>query len=430
MFKKKQIVLALMALAVTSANAATPATWTTTIDAATYKAVGSIAFNDWGYKGPTGVGANDFTVTSTVTGITGFDSSRVGQRQQVVTTAPDFVTPDAAHYVTGDGASTAIFPNANMDGSVNFYKWAYTTPAGSTFSNMQIDKAGNYKVAKTDMNFGYYDSFTPKDKTTGANLYTDPVTGSHTFDTNINFQPYAISDAKGWCGSVLTSNPNGLEQMAGQVTFDFAFDAYLNNQPSGSTATPATQIVPGFIMRSYGDYVVDVTGWNAPQVDEDGNPILDANGNPVPGPIGDHMYYTGSAVGNNTNPETGALDPAYANKVSFLGGGVVPIGVWVFNDGTKDVTVAASQGAAGTWGGESRADGAVWHVNSFAGFAFLLRADAGRTLEFINPTGHSEYVATSPAAYASIAAVPVPAAGWLLGSGVALLVGVARRRMG
>lgn len=431
MFKKKQTVLVLMALAVTPALAATPTTWTTTIDAATYGSVGSITFNDWGYKGPTGVGANDFAVTSTVTGITGFDSTRIGQIQRVITTAPDFLTPDAGHYVTADGSNTSVFPNADMDGSVNFYKWAYTTPAGSTFNNMMIDKAGNYKVARSDMNFGYYDSFTPKDKTTGADLYTNPVTGSHTWDTSINFQPYAISDAKGWCGSVLTSNPNGLAEMAGQVTFDFAFDAFLNNQPKGTTDAPATQIVPGFIMRSYGDYVVDVTGWNPPLTDEFGELILDENGNPIPGPVGDNMHYTGSAVGNNTNPTTGALDPAFANKVSFLGGGVVPKGVWVFNDGTQDVTVAATQGAAGTVAGEIRGDGAAWHSNSFAGFAFLLRADAGRTLEFIGPTGHSDYVATSAAAYTSIgmtAPVPVPAAAWLLGSGLMGLVGVARRQ--
>ena len=40
---------------------------------------GSITFNDWGYKGPTGVGANDFKVGS------GFDAGKLGQIQSVVT---------------------------------------------------------------------------------------------------------------------------------------------------------------------------------------------------------------------------------------------------------------------------------------------------------------------------------------------------------
>jgi hypothetical protein len=42
-----------------------------------------------------------------------------------------------------------------MDGQVNFYRWAYTTPANSTFSSMQIDRAGNYFIRKSDMAFGF-----------------------------------------------------------------------------------------------------------------------------------------------------------------------------------------------------------------------------------------------------------------------------------
>lgn len=367
-------------------------TWTHTADTTTTGATGTITFNDWGYQGPTNVGVNDFSVTSPVTNYVGFDASRIGQVQTVTTVAPDWATPDPAKdtkpYLIPFGTT---YVNGNMDGNVNFYKMAYTTPT-STFTNMQIDKAGNYKVARADMNFGFYDNFAYKN---GAN----PVVN---VDTDLNFQPYAISDAKGWCGSVLTSGPNSLEVMAGQVTFDFAFDAYFGDS-TPSTATPATQIVPGFVMRSYGDYNVNVTNVAT----------------------GYNMNFEGHAVGNNTNPTTvvagvgGSLDAAYQNKVSFLGAGIVPKGVWVFNDNTANITVADDQTfVAGTQAGDVRiSDGASWHYNDFGGFAFLLRADAGRVVTFISPTGFSDYTA-----------VPVPAAVWLLGSGLLGLAGLARRK--
>ena len=349
----------------------------------------TIAFDDWGYTGPMGVGANDFQVNG------GFDASRLGQIQSVTTVAPDYRTNDPTHDLYTDFGTTPYGPgvsltDANMDGSVNFYGWGYTTPT-STFSNMQIDKAGNYFVAKDDMNFGFYDTFDYRNDGAENTAIPGSTTGSVTsIDTGINFQPYAISDAMGWCGSTMISNPNGLDEMAGQVTFDFAFDAYLND---GSSGTPLTQIVPDFVMRSYGSYVVTSQGATNTSV------------------------YTGSAVGNNINPETGELDPDYLNKVSFLGGGVVPDGVWVINDGTPDVEVVAE----GT-------PGAVWHKNLFGGYAFLLRADAERTLKWIAPDGHSDYVATDPLAYESISAVPVPAAAWLFGSGLIGLIGLARRK--
>ena len=377
--------LTLMAAALISTPALAASTFTTTIDAATYNgAYGSITFNDHGYTGPTGVGANDFQVGA------GFDASRIGQKQQVVTKNPDWVTSDASKNIVADGfnpTGAGPFPNANMDAQVNFYRWAYTTVAGSTFSNMQIDKAGNYHVAKNDMAFKFYDSFQYRD-TTGVNP-------DSTYDTDINFQPYAISDAKGWCGSVLNANPNGVSAMGGQVTFDFAFDAYLNNGHPAAGDLPSTQIVPGFVMRSYGDYTLDVRTAG-----------------------GLRQYYTGTAAMNNTNPLTGALDTAWQNQVSFLGAGVVPTGVWVLNDGTSNVQVVA----AGT-------AGATWHANSFGGYAFMLRADATRTLEFIAPDGHSDYVSTDPAAYASIASVPEPETYAMMVVGLGLVGGMARRRM-
>jgi hypothetical protein len=113
---KLTIVLAVTALFAASAHAATPATWTSTFTNVA-GASGSISFNDWGYKGPTGVGANDFQVGS------GFDSSRIGQVQHVLTTGPDFLTRDPAHPVWQDfsGSATPEYPNANMDSAVNFY---------------------------------------------------------------------------------------------------------------------------------------------------------------------------------------------------------------------------------------------------------------------------------------------------------------------
>lgn len=388
----------LVALSVSPAWAET---WTTNIDAATYgSSTGTITFDDWGYKGPAlggyTVGANDFQVGS------GFDSGRIGQVQHVITKLPDYKTPDPGSNLVGDNGDPSVFNNANMDGGVNFYKWGYTTPESSTFSNMLIDKAGNYHIAKRDMSFGYYDKFEYRDKT-GANP-------SQSFDTRINFKPYAVSDAKGWCGSVLTPNPGGLAQMAGQVTFDFAMDVDFD---FGATWYSSTQLVPDFVMRSYGDYTVSVTTGG-----------------------GDLQSFEAHAVGNNTNPESivpgvgGTLDANYQNNVSFLGAGVLPAGVWVsadsFNpDGTRkmrndynpttgentlvwDVTIV-DPGTAG----------AVWHSNSYAGFAYVLRADGLRILDYVNPGGHSDYVAAvpEPEAYAMM----------LLGVG---FVGIAAGRRG
>lgn len=330
-------------------------TYVTTIDAATYTSTGTITFDDAGYTGPTGVSANDFQVGS------GFDASRVGQIQNVVTKDPDWQTSDPAHTVYGDFTNDPTFNNASMDGTVNFFMWAYTTIGGSTFNNMTIDKAGNYYVAKEDMSFQYYDIYKYHD-VAGAN--PDSV-----FDTRINFQPYAVSDATGWCGSVLTSDPNSLERMAGQVAFDFAFDVYFDLVPGGTPSFSSTQIVPGFVMRSYGSYVVDVT----------------TNANIT-------QHFEGSAVENNTNPVTGELDAGWQNQVSFLGAGVIPNGVWILDhglnpDGTRNIEVVD----AGT-------PGAVWHSNAFAGFAFLLRADGTRVLTYVNPEGFSDYVTGVPEA--------------------------------
>jgi hypothetical protein len=407
------------------ASPAFAATFTTTIDNATAAAyggsTGTITFNDWGYTGPTvggyTVGANDFQVGS------GFDAgignSNIGQIQHVITRTPDYLTPDAQ--TTGPRAQPTVygdlfnappdptFNNPNMDGAVNFYKWAYTTPANSTFSNMQIDKAGNYNIAKSDMSFGYYDSFQYRDATG-----TNP---DQSFDTRINFQPYTVSDAKGWCGSVLNPNPGGVGIMAGQVTFDFAMDVYydaasITGNPALSDSYSSTQLIEGFVMRSYGDVTVDVT----------------TSG-------GDRMQFYSSAVGNNTDPTSvvpgvgGTLDAAYNNLVSFGGAGVVPTGAWVSADSFNPNGSRKMRTDYNPTTGESRqvwdvtivaagTQGAVWSSNAFAGYAFILRADGIRILDEVNPDGHSNYVAT----------IPEPESYAMMLAGVGVVCVAARRR--
>jgi hypothetical protein len=355
-------------------GAATPQTWVTPIDAATYGSSGTITFNDWGYRGPLDSGANDFQVPGTG----GFDPARLGHKQQVVTRVADGKTPDPRYDFEADPVSSAgvgtPLPNASVDGQVNFYKWGYTSPAGSTFIT-QVDKAGNHFAAKSDMSFGFYDLFE----------YDDGSGTVQTIDTGINFQPRPISDARGWCGSVLLPDLNAVAPMAGQLKFDVVFDVYmLNGGPGRLFSSFTTQVIPGFVMRSYGDYVVDVTTAG-----------------------GDRVTFTGSTVGNNTNPETGAVDPAFQNLVSFAGAGVIPKGAWVLGDGTDDIQVV-----------EEGTPGAVWHGNSFAGYAFLLRADAQRTVIFVADDGYSDYVS----------AIPLPGAVWLLGPALAGLAAARRRR--
>lgn len=355
----------------------TAQTFVTTIDAAAYNgSVGTITFNDHGYSDYVNdympAGADVFQVGA------GFDANRVGQVQNVVTKDPDWLTSDPAKTVRFDGFSapeafpTGKAPNANMDGTVNFFQWGYTTVGGSTFNNMQIDKAGNYHVAKSDMNFQLYDSFQ-------YNNGVDPV---YTHDTYINFQPYTISDGKGWCGSVLASSATALVPMAGQLTFDFAMDVWLNDETTGA---PATQYVEDFVMRSYGDYVLDVK----------------TSG-------GFTQKFTGSAVINNTNPETGVVDPNFAGEVSFLGAGVLPAGVWVLNDNTPNVQIV-----------DANTQGATWHANTYAGYAFMLRADGTRTL-ISAPADWSDY--TSPTA------IPEPSAYAMMLVGLGLVGGMVRRR--
>lgn len=377
--------------------------------------VSTIKFDDWGYTGPNGTTAIDYTVNGT----SGFDASQIGQVQHVVTLQADHLTPDLPDDINTDLLTYPIRTDANMDGSANFYEWGYTSPGydrpttdaqkeayrnedyssstnvGSRFNNMQIDLNGNYSVSKSDMNFGYYDTFSYLDT-------SDPAATPDDQTTNISFQPYATTDATGWCGSVMGSHPAALEAMAGQLKFDFAFDVSLFGTFS------STNIAPEFVMRSYGTLEVDV--WAG----------------------GVRQTFSSDAVINNTNPDNTDrfdVDPDYQDLVSFHGAGVLPDGVWLsadsgvdangdgtfqvgerimrlMDDGTEvwDLTVVAE----GT-------EGAIWHNNAFGGRAWILRADGVRLLDYVNPIY-------------DISAVPVPAAVWLFGSGLLGLIGISRRK--
>jgi hypothetical protein len=270
-----------------------------------------------------------------------------------------------------------------MDGNVNFFRWGYTTPPGSTFNNHQVDYDGDHFIPQQDMSFGFYDTFLYRD-TTGANPDED-------IDTTFNFQPVVLSDARGWCG--FPTHPLALEAMGGQVTFDFGFAAFLSDEdliPNGG----ALQIVSGFEMRSYGSLELDVN----------------VNGLDI--------LYSASAVMNNTDPALGRdashpwgyADPAYYNHVSFVGGGVIPSGAWVIQGpgGAWDLTVVP----AGT-------PGAVWHNNSFAGFPFMLRADATREVLSFDES----FYGPAPEI------IPEPSSIVLTGSVLAGLAGVVRRKV-
>lgn len=324
---------------------------------------GEMRFDDWGYVGPHGRGALDFAP------INGFGgpaeenildpSGGLGQMQTVVTLDPDWLTADPPYTVYGDLINSPVYSNANMDGTVNFYKWGYTTVAGSTFNNMRIDFDGDYLVKRSDMQFMFYDVYEYRDMT-----HTNP---DETRNTYLKFQPYALSDAVGWCGSVLASHPLALEPMAGQVMFDVGFEVFLPS-PTPST-TGELQIIPNFVMRSYGTLEVYAT--------------------PITG-----FPFIANAVVNNTDPSLGRdathpmgfVSPSYYNRVSFMGGGAIPNGAWIYpgSTGPTNVRVHPVQGASGTSSGQVRADGAVWYSNGFAGYPFLLRADGNRNVTYFD----------------------------------------------
>jgi hypothetical protein len=344
---------------------------------------GEIRFDDWGFTGPNGRTAVDFEPTNGFGNNPLDPTGGISQIQHVITKDPDGLTPDAPFdlladliQVPGTGA-TPVYPDANMDATVNFYGWGYTTVGGSKFDDMLIDYDGDYFIAREDMNFNYY----------GVLHYTNMgesgPTADGVYDTNIGFQPYALSDAKGWCGSVLASHPLAAEPMAGQVTFDFGFEAFFPWSPPGQVpGTGSMQIVKDFAMRSYGTLEIETTA--------------------ALGAAGDFLFVA-NAVVNNTNPAatiTGNFNDLvsesdYYNDVSFMGGGVVRPYVWVLvqdsaaamtntniiavldEDELGDPLVPVDPAT-----GQPMQGDLVHHQNSFAGYPFLLRADGVRIPDY------------------------------------------------
>lgn len=310
-------------------------TWVLPIDPQTYGgARGSVTFYDEGYRGPGGASVNDFQVGG------GYDPSRPSFTQDVVVIEQDWQTRDPATTVWSDDllgfgrSPTSALRDGNMDGQVNLGSFGWTTPPGTQFAAMQIDRAGNYFVARKDMRWGFFDQYRYK-----------PAGGdARTIDTNFNFQPYPLSDAYGFCGSVLTLQPRALQRQSGQLVFDMAFDVYPGDGSDGSPVK-STQVVPGFVMRSYGSYAVDVTNR-----------------------FGQRQQFVANTSGINRNPLTGALDESFYQKVSPVGAGVIPDGAWVLHDGDRERMVVVPEGTPG----------ATYHRNEFAGFAYVLRGDVLR----------------------------------------------------
>lgn len=313
-----------------------PGVWVLKIDPETYGgAKGTITFYDEGFVGPGGTGPTDFKVGD------GFDVSTPSFVQNVSVQQRDGLTRDPPSTVFADSVPglfsmpNAAFRDNNMDGQVNLGGFGWTTPPGTKFENMKIDKAGNYWVARRDMHWGFFDSF-------AVQQGTGPV---RNVDTNFNFQPYPLSDAFGVCSSVTTLSPRAFQVQRGHLLFDVAFDVYPNDGEPGTMGAD-TQVVPGFVARSYGRYVVDVTN-----------------------PMGQPQRFDGSTTSINHNPITNEMDPRWFQRVSAIGAGVVPTGAWVTGSGPTLRVVP--QGTPG----------ARYHRNKFAGFAYLLRGDFQRRIE-------------------------------------------------
>lgn len=421
MNKKFKLALFTTAIAIITSNqgyayeASALETWVdgklvTTFDGnSTVGAVGSITFDPWGFTGPGGRTAQDFELVngfgngvynpSTAAGcILDPASCGIGQVQHVITHNADGFTQDPPHDIDPDFFSIyGPYPQANVDALTTFYKWGYASQGGSTFDNMLIDFDGDYQIAKDDMTFKWYNiiDYTQVIPEGGTRTGGTNVQGNYvimpdgSYHNDLAFQPYALSDAKGWCGSVLVSHPNAHEAMAGQVQFDMAFDVYLRNASSGALTYMSTEIVNNFKMRSFGNITVDITtNWGT----------------------GDQQLQHARAVINNTDPRdfittvdenTPVGDPAqWHNRVSFMGADVLTSGsdasgntgdCGILNPEWNQFTnsgpgiskyIGLIKGKADQAACE--ADGGTWQGHAFSTYAFILRADAERVIDYFD----------------------------------------------
>jgi len=366
--------ICLLILSVLPASGVLYATeWVTTYTKNNGTVLGTITLDDWGYVGPGGRNATTFEP------INGFGNNPldpvggIGQYQHVVTRDADWITPDVPYTSISDGVSPGEFTysNGNMDATTNFFLWAYSTPGGGLFNNMLIDYDGDYHVGQSDMSFNFMSYYDYKVEDGSGAAIQRRV-------TEFAFQPYPLSDAKGWCGSVMVSHPNAVEPMSGQLTFDIAFDVYFQ-AADGTLSYSSTEVIREFEMRSWGDITVDVNN----------------NG-------GTPQRFSARAVVNNTNPANTASiinpnvltlvpDPAYNNLVSFHGAGVIPD---TYTCGVETAEWVSGQRGAGIMRYSTILEqpdrtsclnaGGSWTRNAFSSFAFLLRADGERILDSFN----------------------------------------------
>lgn len=387
---KKSFIIPIHLMLLTSAGSAFATQWVRTIDDSVSTVWhGTIILDDWGFTGPGGRNATQFdpingfgngtyNPTNAAFCISNPSACGIGQVQHVITTGPDFLTQDEPADIQGDFLSpNGPYLQANVDSLTTFFQWGYTTVAGSTFDNMLIDFDGDYMVAKDDMHFQFYNPIqymqVVPDGGTPVGTVPDGL-----YDNKLAFQPYALSDARGWCGSVLASHPDAHEAMAGQVKFDVAFDVYFKNA-DGTYTYWSTEITPNFEMRSFGDIYLDLSTTTG------GSQVMHAR-----------------AVVNNTDPtvpnqsvgpNTPVGDVSWHNKVSFMGADVIPnkglCGVlstdWI--NGLRGPGVKKFDRLVSAY--TTKADceavtGQVWQTPAFAGYAYILRADGERHIDYFD----------------------------------------------
>ena len=159
---------------------------------------------------------------------------------------------------------------------------------------------------------------------------------------------------------------------------------------------------------------------------------------------GDAQTFSARAVVNNTDPlsnntsvneNTPVGDPdLWHNKVSFMGADVITTGSEA-SGYSGDCGIVSSDWASGMRGpgvkkfnsliggisdaAACSAAGGEWQAHAFSGYAFILRADAERFIDYFD----EDVYGPDP-----MNAVPVPPAVWLFSSGLLCLFGFIRRK--